>query len=73
MIDLEKSARFLERVASSMDDVEAGVIEELAECILNGDDVYDPDECADVLLGYAEDAEEEEQEMIYSIIRYIQE
>lgn len=73
MINLEKSARFLERVASSMDDVEAGVIEELAECILNGDDVFDPDECADVLLGYAEDAEEEEQEMIYSIIRYIQE
>lgn len=56
-----------------MDDVEAAVIEELAECILNGDDVPDPDECVDVLLGYADDAEDDEQETIYSIIRYIQE
>lgn len=72
MINLEKSARFLERLASKMDDDESAVIEELAECILNGDDVSDPDECSDVLLGYAEDADEDEQEMIYSIINYIQ-
>ncbi|MGN0299125.1 MAG: hypothetical protein ACI4C1_08110 [Lachnospiraceae bacterium] len=72
MISLEKSARFLERLASQMDDDESAVIEELAECILGGDDVPNPDECADVLLGYAEDADDDEQAMIYSIINYIQ-
>jgi hypothetical protein len=56
-----------------LDDEDTAVIEEFVEAYHDADHLDDLDEYVDLLLGVADNVDEDDQEVIYQVIRFIQE
>ena len=71
-MDFEQCLEELEKLCSRLDDEDAATIEEFIEAYHDADHLDELDEYSDLLLGVADNLSEDEQEIIYQIIRYIQ-
>ena len=72
-MDFDKCLTRLEKICSKLDDEDSQVIEEFVEAYHDADSFEELDEYCDLLLGVADNLDEEDQEIIYQIIKFVQE
>lgn len=72
-MDFEQCLEELEKICGRVDDEDCATIEEFIEAYHDADNLDELDEYSDLLLGVADNLDEDDQEVIYQIIRYIQE
>ena len=72
-MDFEQCLEQLERLCGRLEDDDAATIEEFIEAYHDVDSLDELDEYSDLLLGIADNLDEDDQEIIYQIIRFIQE
>lgn len=72
-MDFDQCLEQLERLCGRLEDDDAATIEEFIEAYHDADNLDELDEYTDLLLGVADNLNEDDQEIIYQIIRFIQE
>jgi hypothetical protein len=72
-MDFDQCLERLEKLCSRLDDEDSAVIEEFVEAYHDADHLDELDEYVDLLLGVADNLDEDDQEVIYQVIRIIQE
>ena len=72
-MDFDECLEELEKICSRVDDEDSTTIEEFIEAYHDADNLDELDEYSDLLLGVADNLDEDDQEVIYQIIRFIQE
>ncbi|MCR5743573.1 MAG: hypothetical protein K6F92_07655 [Lachnospiraceae bacterium] len=72
-MDFDQCIEKLERLTSKLEDEDATTIEEFIEALHDVNSMDELDEYTDLLLGIADNLDVDDQDVIYQIIRYIQE
>ena len=71
-MDFDQCLEKLERLMSKLDDEDASVVEDFIEAYHDVTNLDELDEYTDLLLGVADNLDQDDQEVIYKIVNFIQ-